>query len=234
MACRFSKQAGIFSLMVAKKQDVAIGRNLARMRQQAGMTQSKLAEGMRGSYGYKWSKATVWSIETGERPLKLTEAQDVLKCLQLDWVTYLPVLLQGGSAVDDFDSKRNMLQQRYSLAQDAVDKLADAYLDFVIASAETFSTSTDKDKREQAHDILFEDGADGLGGFYWSLLKDKLRQRCLENSSTEDQLPWCTDSEVGSAGNDGYSAEWRSLFNLLGDEWSKYIDPDRYYNGDDE
>lgn len=214
--------------MVAKKHDVEIGRNLARIRQRAGITQAKLAEDMRGDYGYKWSKATVWSIETGERPLKLTEAQDVLKCLRLDWVTYLPVLLQGGSAVDDFDSKRNMLQQRYSLAQDAVDKLADAYLDFLITAAETFSTPTDEDRREQAHDILFEDGADGLGGFYWSLLKDKLRQRCDENASAEDQLPWCGDSETATDADDGYNAEWRSLFNLLGDEWSKYIDPDRW------
>lgn len=40
------------------------------------MSQKDLAERMR-ERGWKWSQATVWSIEKGERPLRLAEAEDV-------------------------------------------------------------------------------------------------------------------------------------------------------------
>lgn len=51
--------------------DAQIGRNLASLRNE--MSQKDLAEAMR-SLGFKWSQATVWSVEKGERPLRLTEA----------------------------------------------------------------------------------------------------------------------------------------------------------------
>lgn len=51
--------------------DQQIGRNLARLR--GDMPQKDLAEAMR-DFGFKWSQATVWSVEKGERPLRLTEA----------------------------------------------------------------------------------------------------------------------------------------------------------------
>lgn len=44
------------------------------------MSQDALAEKMR-SLGHKWSKATVWSVEKGERPLKLSEAMDLCTIL---------------------------------------------------------------------------------------------------------------------------------------------------------
>jgi hypothetical protein len=40
------------------------------------MSQKELAESMR-SLGFRWSQATVWSIEKGERPLRLIEADAV-------------------------------------------------------------------------------------------------------------------------------------------------------------
>ncbi|KJL46235.1 hypothetical protein RS84_02862 [Microbacterium hydrocarbonoxydans] len=40
------------------------------------MSQKDLASAMRDR-GWKWSQATVWSIEKGERPLRLAEAVDV-------------------------------------------------------------------------------------------------------------------------------------------------------------
>lgn len=52
--------------------DVAIGQNLARLR--GDKTQQDIAEAMRAA-GYKWSQATVWSVEKGERPLRLVEAE---------------------------------------------------------------------------------------------------------------------------------------------------------------
>ena len=52
--------------------DELIGRNLTLLR--GSMSQKELAERMR-KLGFKWSQATVWSIEKGERPLRLTESE---------------------------------------------------------------------------------------------------------------------------------------------------------------
>jgi hypothetical protein len=46
------------------------------------MTQQALANEMR-ERGHKWSQATVWSVEKGERPIRLTEAVDVAEILGL-------------------------------------------------------------------------------------------------------------------------------------------------------
>ena len=61
-------------------QDEAIGRNLARAR--AAMTQADLAAAMKG-LGWKWSQSTVWSIERGDRPLRLAEALAVAEILDV-------------------------------------------------------------------------------------------------------------------------------------------------------
>lgn len=58
--------------------DEQIGANLTRLRGE--MSQKELAAKMR-PLGWKWSQATVWSIEKGERPLRLTEAEDVCQVL---------------------------------------------------------------------------------------------------------------------------------------------------------
>ena len=55
--------------------DVQAGENLAILR--GDMTQSALAAKMR-ERGWKWSQATVWAIERGDRPLRIAEAVDVL------------------------------------------------------------------------------------------------------------------------------------------------------------
>lgn len=52
--------------------DAAIGRNVARLR--GAKTQQEIADAMRGA-GFKWSQATMWSVEKGERPVRLAEAQ---------------------------------------------------------------------------------------------------------------------------------------------------------------
>lgn len=52
--------------------DEQIGANLIRIRN--GLSQKDLADAMRAR-GFKWSQATVWSVEKGERPLRLTEAE---------------------------------------------------------------------------------------------------------------------------------------------------------------
>jgi transcriptional regulator with XRE-family HTH domain len=61
--------------------DEQIGRNLASARGE--LSQKDLASKMR-ERGFKWSQATVWSIEKGERPLRLSEAQEVADILNRD------------------------------------------------------------------------------------------------------------------------------------------------------
>ncbi|MEV5042724.1 helix-turn-helix domain-containing protein [Microbacterium sp. LMI1x-1-1.1] len=60
--------------------DVQIGQNLARLR--GSISQSELAAQMK-ALGWKWSQSTVWSIEKGDRPLRLAEAEDLLPILNL-------------------------------------------------------------------------------------------------------------------------------------------------------
>ena len=60
------------------------------------MTQQAMANAMR-ERGWKWSQATVWSVDTGERPLRLAEAKDLAEVLGVD-VTAL--LYDGATAVE--------------------------------------------------------------------------------------------------------------------------------------
>ncbi|RPE75622.1 hypothetical protein EDF28_3567 [Curtobacterium sp. PhB137] len=58
--------------------DEQIGKNFTRLR--GDLSQKEVAELMRAR-GFRWSQATVWSIEKGERPLRLSEAQAVVEVL---------------------------------------------------------------------------------------------------------------------------------------------------------
>ncbi|WP_272950274.1 excisionase family DNA-binding protein [Nocardioides cynanchi] len=56
------------------ERDEQIGRNVLVLR--GSTTQQAVADAMR-ERGWKWSQATVWSVEKGERPLRLAEAEDL-------------------------------------------------------------------------------------------------------------------------------------------------------------
>lgn len=58
--------------------DAQIGENLVALR--GRMSQKDLAAAMK-SLGWRWSQATVWSIEKGERPLRFAEASDLAQVL---------------------------------------------------------------------------------------------------------------------------------------------------------
>lgn len=51
-----------------------IGRRVARLR--GDRSQQDVADEMRAR-GWKWAQATVWSVESGKRPLRLSEALDL-------------------------------------------------------------------------------------------------------------------------------------------------------------
>lgn len=69
---------------MATPNDDQIGKNLSILR--GDMTQQELGERMRDR-GFKWSQATVWDVERGKRPLRLTESLEVIAILKKPGVT---------------------------------------------------------------------------------------------------------------------------------------------------
>jgi CRISPR/Cas system-associated exonuclease Cas4 (RecB family) len=63
---------------MSTEQDRQIGRTMAILR--GDKTQQAVADEMR-MRGWRWSQATVWSVEKGERPLRLAEAEDLAEVL---------------------------------------------------------------------------------------------------------------------------------------------------------
>lgn len=53
--------------------DTAIGARLSEVRKAVHLSQSDLASAV-ARRGHKWSQATVWAVESGKRPLRLSEA----------------------------------------------------------------------------------------------------------------------------------------------------------------
>ncbi|WP_460889084.1 hypothetical protein [Promicromonospora xylanilytica] len=66
--------------MAADERDLHVGQNLTKHR--GIRSQKALADWMR-KRGWKWSQATVWSIEKGDRPLKFLEAVDLADALDI-------------------------------------------------------------------------------------------------------------------------------------------------------
>lgn len=114
--------------MAASERDKEIGENVASLREGRSMSQKELGEHMR-SRGHRWSQATVWAVEQGERPLKLTEGLDLAEVLGetldgLVWervqghdhtVAFWQAMLQ--QVVTIREAARNLYDRLYSLEQ---------------------------------------------------------------------------------------------------------------------
>lgn len=77
--------------MIASESEAAdrlIGETVKELRGER--SQKTLADEMRSRFGHAWSQSTVWSIETGARPLRLTEAQDLADLLGVSIERLLP------------------------------------------------------------------------------------------------------------------------------------------------
>jgi hypothetical protein len=90
--------------------DVLTGGNLAEIRDDR--SQQWVADAMR-ERGWKWSQATVWSVEKGERPLKLWEAEDLADILEVSVsrLTAMPLPAAIRSRMDACASLEQQLQQ---------------------------------------------------------------------------------------------------------------------------
>jgi len=89
--------------------DEEIGENVVRAR--GGLSQKDLASLMR-KRGWKWSQATVWSIEKGERPLRLAEADELAHILEVDvaWLAGTGIGMDVELALQRMADARERLQ----------------------------------------------------------------------------------------------------------------------------
>ncbi|WIE76394.1 hypothetical protein [Curtobacterium sp. MCSS17_007] len=111
--------------------DAQVGRNITRFR--GTRSQKDLADAMR-SAGHKWSQATVWAVEKGDRPLRLLEAKDVMRILGMHtWDLMQPD--EGAIvkiAIHELNVATGELRdaaEAYIRAQDRLASYADIYFD---------------------------------------------------------------------------------------------------------
>lgn len=130
-----------------------IGKNLERLRN--GMSQEALAKNMR-EFGHKWSKATVWAVERGDRPLKLTEANDLLRIFGRDSNRDMALLLRdsrNAEVSEAISEARNRLQRFADSCDDAEEysiKLGNIW------ENELKSKTLDDDVLEELHTVAFD------------------------------------------------------------------------------
>ncbi|NKY08980.1 helix-turn-helix domain-containing protein [Cellulomonas hominis] len=112
---------------MASHQDEQIGRNVAALRGQR--SQQAIADAMR-ERGWKWSQATVWSVEKGDRPLRLAEAVELAEVLKVP-VTQLtkePDEVRMSVLVDEMYAAAESTAGRFATATEylhhAVEELA--------------------------------------------------------------------------------------------------------------
>jgi hypothetical protein len=73
--------------MVESVENRTIGQVVAQLR--GTRSQEAVAAAMRARGQVKWSQTTVWSVETGTRPLRLNEAADLAAVLDADVTDFL-------------------------------------------------------------------------------------------------------------------------------------------------
>ncbi|TFF03722.1 hypothetical protein [Cellulosimicrobium funkei] len=134
----------------ADPRDVLAGQNLTVLRGE--MTQAALAKQMRDR-GWKWSQATVWAIEKGERPLRVAEAVDVLHVLKGDSVGGIEWHLLRPST-------HSQLGQAGRAAKEAWESVVDAMVDFrnrQLDLAFLYSRARDEDLDLRVGDLALVD-----------------------------------------------------------------------------
>lgn len=77
--------------------DVSVGERVKSLRERAKMSQDQIAMKMREA-GFKWSNRTVWQVETGSRPLRLVEAEKLVKVLDVPEAYSVDALLETDTA----------------------------------------------------------------------------------------------------------------------------------------
>lgn len=114
---------------MAEERDINVGKNLTRYR--GSRSQQAIADAMR-ERGWKWSQATMWSIERGDRPVRLVEAADLAVVLQISIEDLLARPSVAQAARDAIDAAEEVLAA-HKKAVRAIDMLNGIRDDLVTA-----------------------------------------------------------------------------------------------------
>uniref|UniRef100_UPI00359CA509 helix-turn-helix domain-containing protein n=2 Tax=Bifidobacterium adolescentis TaxID=1680 RepID=UPI00359CA509 len=145
------------------KRDNQIGKNLCRLRTQANISMDILAAKMR-ERGNKWTKATVYKIEQGERALRFQEGIDIAQCLGMDTTQTLRELSLDGYGIE-IDNARKRLSESYNAmmenalefgrARAFFDRVVEAYTPFGPEDVPIqFKEPLTNDEREKIREML--------------------------------------------------------------------------------
>lgn len=100
--------------------DAKVGAAVVLLR--GSLSQQRLADRMR-ERGWKWSQATVWTVESGVRPLRLAEAADLAEILDSPIGDILEADLELAAAEREVEKARVALiaaAARHQLAETAL------------------------------------------------------------------------------------------------------------------
>lgn len=94
--------------------DVEIGRRIRQAREKSGMSQRQVAEAM-AQRGHSWLQNTLTRTETGDRPIRLTEAVDMARILGVSMTVFYTekaAEIRNASAMRELKALRKVIEQR--------------------------------------------------------------------------------------------------------------------------
>lgn len=155
------------------------------------------------SLGYKWSQATVWSVEKGERPMRLTESIDIAQILGVDVLDMISTPSEA------------LFRVALSKIADARERLENAAMEyeqyqFVLAAAAENATLSDAQQAQTRSWLSLSPtgvveevriGEKGAGG-KMNIEKDPVTGEILGRGPWFDELlrHWQTDRQGGARG----------------------------------
>lgn len=125
--------------------DQRIGANVARYREAMNASQTQVSMFMR-SMGFKWTQTTVWSIEKGERPLRLAEAEHLARYLSKHPMDLL--------FDDRFGELEDSIREYRRVKRDFENEYATVLEAYVRLAAATGELSAEDHYTEYAHRLL--------------------------------------------------------------------------------
>jgi transcriptional regulator with XRE-family HTH domain len=220
----FSSLGYIFEYMATTQADRAIGLRFQEMRRNKDLTQDELATRMR-ERGYKWSKATVWAVESGERPLKLAEATAALLSLGLDgYFDITDLALQAKEGGDPLEEKIGRVNDLYDKVLEMLPKLADATLDLAMSTKIREAEGDTVTQKNRVDDMLSATGMNALYADYAGELKESISRYVFAVSDS---------TKSGKESVDVYNVSKGYIADMLGD-YAKYFYGDDADSNDDD
>lgn len=137
--------------------DQNVATNLRQFRERNELSQEELAQRM-STLGFGFTQATVWKIESGQRPVRISEAVALGKALGLLSWTYLTATPEISRHHADLASANRRAHQAYEALKDAAETYLETQIEVVIAVREAQDAGIDTDPWSSWLDIPAERG----------------------------------------------------------------------------